>query len=214
MLVAPAFANNGEGGDVHDCDREVAHPSDPDKVVDGVGSGDVVTHRAIPACRAAVEAYPDVARFHYQLGRAIVYWAGANDGNMDEGLQHLEHAAEMKHEQSEFVLGLMRRTLGNVCASEPLTKRAADQGLKSARITYVNATLAGDYDDCGISASDAEMRSLPRRRRRNRCPAITRTCCLAICSVAWRCATVAVTANDPTRTDYDLRLRNNRLCRC
>ena len=155
-LALPVYADSGA---VHDCDREVAHPSDPDKVVEGVGSGEVVTHRAIPACRRAVAEFPDVARFHYQLGRAIVYWAGANDGNMDEGLEHLQHAADLKHEQAEFVLGLMKRTLGNVCASEPLTKRAADQGLKSARITYVNATLAGDYDDCGVSASGAEMQA-------------------------------------------------------
>ena len=63
----------------------------------------------------------------------------------------------MGHTQALFVLGLLYLREGDVCASEPVTKKAADQGLKSARITYVNATLAGNYDACGVSASQAEM---------------------------------------------------------
>jgi hypothetical protein len=65
----------------------------------------------------------------------------------------------MGHTQAMFVLGLLHLRQGEVCAAEPLTKKAADQGLKSARITYVNAVLAGDYNACGISASQQEMQS-------------------------------------------------------
>ena len=54
------------------CDWEVAHPSDPDHVGPGKGSGEVDTARAIAACENAVSTHPDVARFHYQLGRALV----------------------------------------------------------------------------------------------------------------------------------------------
>ena len=114
--------------EIHACDLEVAHPSDPDHVGPGVGSGDVVTHRAIPACRAAIAEYPDEARFHYQLGRAIVYWAGANNGDYSEGIEHIRHAADMDYSQALFVLGLMLERDGAVCEVEPLTRQAADQG--------------------------------------------------------------------------------------
>ncbi|MGI9235477.1 MAG: hypothetical protein ACR2RD_17730 [Woeseiaceae bacterium] len=149
----------GLAADAHDCDTEAAHPSDPDRVGPGKGSGEVVTDRAISACRRAIDEQPDVARFHYQLGRAIVYQADANNTDFSKGLTHLQHAADMKYSQAMFVLGLMHRRAGDICASEPLTKKAADQGLKSARISYVNAVLAADYGDCGVSASVDEMRS-------------------------------------------------------
>lgn len=149
----------GYSAGVHECDRQAAHPSDPDHLGAGKGSGEVVTHRAIPACRKAVEEQPDAARFHYQLGRALVYWADANGGDAGEGISHVKHAADMGYTQALFVLGLMHRRAGDICASEPVTKKAADQGLKSARISYVNAVLAADYGDCGVSASIDEMRA-------------------------------------------------------
>ncbi|MDJ0709217.1 MAG: hypothetical protein QNJ14_02450 [Woeseiaceae bacterium] len=143
--------------DVHECDLQAAHPSDPDHVGPGRSGAEVLLQKAIPACRAAVKAYPDVARFHYQLGRVLTYWADVNGGDAREGFDYVKRAAAMDHTQALFVLGLLHLREGNQCASEPVTKKAADQGLKSARITYVNAALAGNYDACGISASQAEM---------------------------------------------------------
>lgn len=145
--------------EIHDCDRAAAHPSDPDRVTDGVSSGSVVTHRAIPACRAAVDAHPEVARFHYQLGRAIVYWAGANGADYSEGMTHLRRAAEMDHTQALFVLGLMLTTEGKICDAEPLTRRAAEKGLKSARLTYVDHVTADRWRDCEVTANLVEMRA-------------------------------------------------------
>ena len=71
-LGTPAVANAQA---IDACDWEVGHPSDPDRVGPGIGSGDVDTERAIAACRRAVEREPETARFHYQLGRALVYQA-------------------------------------------------------------------------------------------------------------------------------------------
>ena len=68
-LLLPG-ATNAQGIDA--CDWEAGHPSDPDRVGPGVGSGDVDTERAIAACRHAIEREPNTARFHYQLGRALV----------------------------------------------------------------------------------------------------------------------------------------------
>jgi len=76
------FGHEAAASDLHDCDIEAAHPSDPDRVGEGRASGEVVTSRAIPACRRAIDEWPDVARFHYQLGRALVYAADADGADV------------------------------------------------------------------------------------------------------------------------------------
>ncbi|MDX1516520.1 MAG: hypothetical protein R3288_06755 [Woeseiaceae bacterium] len=161
-LMALLSGVDAGAADVHDCDVAAAHPSDPAKVVDGVSSSEVVTHVAIPACRRAVADHPGVARFHYQLGRAIVYWAGANNADYSEGMRHLEQAAAMEHTQAQFVLGLMYLREGKVCEAEPVTKKAADRGLKSARISYVDHVTAGRWRDCDVSASLFDMQEYLR----------------------------------------------------
>lgn len=130
------------------CDWEVGHPSDPDHVGPGRGSGEVDTARAIAACRAAVTAHPDVARFHYQLGRALVYDADRNGGDAQVGMPHLLQAAELGSAQAMFVYGLMNQRIGDACAAEPWTRKAAEAGLKSARISYVNHVLADTWAAC------------------------------------------------------------------
>ena len=157
LLLLLAIGSAAAAADIHECDLQAAHPSDPDHLGPGRSGGEVLLQKAIPACRAAVEAYPDVARFHYQLGRVLTYWADTNGGDASEGFAYVKNAADMGHTQSLFVLGLLYLRDGKVCAAETVTKKAADQGLKSARISYVNAALAGNYDACGVSATQQEM---------------------------------------------------------
>ncbi len=135
------------------CDVEAAHPSDPDHVGEGRGSSEVNTSRAIQACRDAIDEYPDNPRFHYQLGRAMVYEADASGGDDSEGMAHVATAADMGYTQALFVLGLLHLRDGDTCSAEPVTHRAAEQGLKAARLAYVNAYTAGDYADCGVTRS-------------------------------------------------------------
>lgn len=141
----------------HDCDTSAAHKSDPDRVGPGVGSQQVVVQVAIPACRNAVADYPEVARFHYQLGRVLVYWADANNADTSEGVKYVKQAAEMGHTQAIFVLGLMYQRENKTCEVEPLFKLAADKGLKSARLSYVNEVLKGGFSSCELSASNKDM---------------------------------------------------------
>ena len=154
VLGFPAVANAQA---IDACDWEVGHPSDPDRVGPGVGSGDVDTARAIAACRDAIAREPETARFHYQLGRALVYQADREGTDWTVGLPPLEKAAALEHPQAMFVLGLMHKRAGDVCASEPLTRGAAQRGLKSARITYVNDYLSGALDACPPRASLEDM---------------------------------------------------------
>jgi len=157
ILVALSGLPVLSADEVTECDLQAAHPSDPDHVGPAVKTNEMVTHLAIPACRAAITAQPEIPRFHYQLGRAIVYWAGANDADYSEGMEHLKHASDMNYTQAMFVLGLMQMRHGDNCSAEPLTRAAADQGLKSARISYVNNVLGGIWSDCNLSVTKDEM---------------------------------------------------------
>lgn len=153
LMTSGLFASE----EPHSCDAAVAHNSDPDRVAPGVSSREVVVQVAIPACREAVAEYPDVARFHYQLGRALVYWADANNVDTTEGVKYVKQAAEMGHTQAIFVLGLMYQRENKVCDVERLFKQAADRGLKSARLTYVNEVLKGAFVACESAATKLIM---------------------------------------------------------
>jgi len=143
--------SNVNGQEVTACDLEAAHPSDPNHVGVGKSSDDVDTFAAIVACRESVKTSPKTARFHYQLGRALVY-----QGELEQGKAHVKHAADMGYMQAQFVLGLLTKT-DDVCGAEKRIKAAADQGLKSARITYLSDFLGGAYSECRLSATRAEM---------------------------------------------------------
>ena len=157
LLLAPfaAFA----GDELNDCDRYAGHPSDPDKRGPGVGSADVMFQKAIPACRAAVEAEPDNARYRYQLGRVIVYWATTNGADPSEGAALVRQAADAGHTQAEFVAGLLKRGQPEaICDVEALNRKAADKGLKAARIAYAVDYTGGLYDGCDDRAKRGAVR--------------------------------------------------------
>ncbi len=149
----------GAAAELDACDLTAGHPSDPNRSGPGVATNDVVTHVAIPACRAALERQPDNARFHYQLGRVIYYWANANGGDPAEGVEHIQVAADSGYPQAQFVFGLLKRYAGDFCAAEPWTRRAAAQALKSARLAYADDLTAGRYASCSDVADIATVSS-------------------------------------------------------
>ncbi len=159
LALVAALPVCAAAGEIDPCDVTAGHPSDPDRIGPGVATADVVTHVAIPACRAAIDREPDNARFHYQLGRAIVYWAQANGADPAEGAREVAVAADMGYRQAQFVSGYLHKLGGDLCAAEPLYRAAAEQGLKSARLSYVDEMLAGNFDDCGPGASTDDMRA-------------------------------------------------------
>ena len=55
----------------NDCDRFGASPLDPKAVVEGVSPKDIDAEKALAACEQATRQFPDEARFHFQLGRAL-----------------------------------------------------------------------------------------------------------------------------------------------
>lgn len=85
---------------VHDCDRLAAHPLDEQRAnVPGVDFEDIGTE-AVPACEAAVAAYPDTVRFKYQLGRAL-----AANGTTDRAVAVYEEAANAGYGPAAMALG-------------------------------------------------------------------------------------------------------------
>lgn len=156
-LVSLLFAGGAGAQTLTACDWEAAHPSDPYHVGPGVGSKAVDTERAIAACEQAVADNPEEPRFHYQLGRALVYHADRNGTDWHVGLPHLQKAAEDGYVQAQFVLGLMHQRDGDACAAARTIKRAADAGLKAARIGYSNDHLAGRLDGCEGAATLDEL---------------------------------------------------------
>jgi hypothetical protein len=54
------------------CDRSAGDPFDPHKGAPGVPFNNIDAEKAIPACRAAVEAAPEKPCLSYQLGLALL----------------------------------------------------------------------------------------------------------------------------------------------
>ena len=75
LFSASSFAESEKPSD---CDVLAAHPSDPDKIADGVG-GDVMLVPAVAACKDAVSKDPNNRRLRYQLGRVLFYSGQTQD---------------------------------------------------------------------------------------------------------------------------------------
>ncbi len=86
---------------VDPCDQAAGEPLDLQGVVPGrlpneIGDG------AVEACGAAVQAHPDVARFHYELGRALLA-----AGNIDEARKAIQEASDKGHVRAVYELGYL-----------------------------------------------------------------------------------------------------------
>jgi TPR repeat protein len=151
---APAAATPTE------CDRLAGHPSDPDKVVEGVSQAQVLSwqNAAIRACELAVAAEPGNARVRYQLGRVHFY-----AGRQADALPHLEAAAAARHRQAQFVLGLfyadgVKGVLeADACRALALWQDAASRQHFAARVALGRDYVRGAYDACETRPSKQEV---------------------------------------------------------
>ncbi|TGT72073.1 MULTISPECIES: caspase family protein [unclassified Mesorhizobium] len=89
---------------VDPCDTQAGEPLDLQGVVPGLLPNEIGAD-AVEACRAAVKAYPDVARFHYELGRALLA-----AGKVDEAKKAIQEAADKGHVRAVFELGYLNAT--------------------------------------------------------------------------------------------------------
>lgn len=162
-LLAPGSADGADPAAVHACDR-LAAPPGAHPGVPGVAFSDIVGARAVPACRAAVERFPQEGRFAGQLGRALdaagqaadaVDWyrraAEAGDavamGNL--GVMY-EHGTGVGQSTEEAMAWYRRAAeAGNAIAMTNLglayaNARGVPQDYEAARSWYRRAAEAGD----------------------------------------------------------------------
>jgi len=84
---------------VDPCDNEAGEPLDLQGVVTGLLPNEIGAD-AVKACQAAVKAYPDVARFRYELGRALLA-----AGKVEDAKTAIKEAADKGHVRAMFELG-------------------------------------------------------------------------------------------------------------
>jgi TPR repeat protein len=84
----------------HACDLEAGARFDTQGVVAGNYSTEIDPEKAVEACRQAVEAFPEVARFRYQLGRAL-----DAAGDAEGAVARYREAADAGHIAALYDLG-------------------------------------------------------------------------------------------------------------
>lgn len=89
---------------VDPCDSAAGEPLDLQGVVPGLLPNEIGAD-AMKLCEAAVKAYPDVPRFRYELGRALL---GA--GKVDQARKAIQQAADRGHVRAVFELGYLYAT--------------------------------------------------------------------------------------------------------
>jgi serine/threonine protein kinase/TPR repeat protein len=127
----------------HRCDRLAAGPGDPAAPPPGVAFPAIDAERAVAACRAAVERYPEVDRFPYQLSRAL-----AAADRRAEAMETLRRAADRGHRAAIDQLARLEAE----ATAEPPSAPRADRDTPLGRVRE----LAGDGDP-------AAQRELARR---------------------------------------------------
>lgn len=89
---------------VDPCDTAAGEPLDLQGVVPGLLPNEIGAS-AVEVCEAAVKAYPDVPRFRYELGRALLA-----AGKVEQAKTAIEAAAKKGHVRAVFELGYMYAT--------------------------------------------------------------------------------------------------------
>ena len=117
------------------CDREAASPLDLQGVGQGKLPNEIDPARAIPACEKAVAAYPAVARFAYQLGRAELA-----KGETSDAKRVIEQAAAAGHTRATWELGNLEAfgALGpaDLAKANAFYKRCSDAGDAYCELAY------------------------------------------------------------------------------
>lgn len=150
------------------CDRLAAHPSDPDKLTQGVSQAQLLAagaDLAINACKEAVAADPTNPRLNYQLARSLGY-----SGRGDEAGAYRDMAVAGDYPQALFVVGFVHLTgqgaPKDVCKAAPLIRRSALAGRFAGLIGYPHYVVTGAFASCtGFEVSLVELNSFLDRAK-------------------------------------------------
>lgn len=126
---------------VDTCDQAAGEPLDLQGVVPGRLPDEIDTG-AVEACAAAVKAYPDIARFRYELGRALLA-----SGKVDEARQAIQAAAEKGHVRAVYELGYLASsgigTAVDLAKANGFYAQASDKGDPYAMTAWGRALFDG-----------------------------------------------------------------------
>ena len=131
------------------CDALIAHPSDPERVGEGVSQAEADLPAAILACTEAVAADPGNPRLNYQLARAYGY-----SGLHEEGQSYRDAALRAGYPQSLFVVGYIRVENWDGRGADPcyggeLIRRSAHAGRYAGLVGFPHYALMGAFEGCG-----------------------------------------------------------------
>ncbi|TIQ37315.1 MAG: peptidase C14 caspase catalytic subunit p20 [Mesorhizobium sp.] len=126
---------------VDPCDQAAGEPLDLQGVAPGRLANEI-DGGAVEACEAAVKTYPDVARFQYALGRALLA-----AGRVDEARKAIQDAADKGHVRAVFELGYIASsgigTAVDFTKANGFYSEAADKGDPYAMAAWGRALFNG-----------------------------------------------------------------------
>lgn len=126
----------------HECDHLAAHPYDPAKRSDGVAFGAIDPTLALMSCGAAYSEQPNVIRYKYQYGRALLAAKRPN-----EALIFIRSAANSGYAAAQQSLATMlydgRGLSADKIAAIRLFHKAAAQGHAVAQLRVASFYLRG-----------------------------------------------------------------------
>lgn len=133
---------------VTECDRLAGHPSDPERVSDGVTREDMDKPAAIEACLEAISNDPANPRLNYQLARVFGY-----SGLHEEGDPYRNMALKAGYPQSLFVIGYIRLENWDGRGADPcyggeLIRRSAVAGRLAGLVGFPHYALSGRFEGC------------------------------------------------------------------
>lgn len=164
ICAFPTTLHASEAAPLQKCDLMAQHPADPDRITTGLERKQMDLSAAADACREALKQYPDEARFHYQLGRALYYRGKAED--IAPALEALAAASDRGYRQATFVLGFVY-SLGDevpqdMCRAGHLWKQSLSQGHPWSKFYISQHWLKGDFAKCSFTLSKGEVERYAR----------------------------------------------------
>ncbi len=137
---------------VHRCDELAGDRLDIQGVIEGVFPNDIPVAAALEACREAVGAFPDVARFRHQLGRVLYA-----QGEYEAAIVEFRAALAAGHVRSGDVLGRIYQYGAGVprdpASAIPLFEAAAARGDAYAQHSLAKSLLEGNGVEVDVDRS-------------------------------------------------------------
>ena len=107
--TAPAASPATEDAPEHECDRLAADPFDERRKTEGVVGEQIKLNEALRACTTAVAKSPGIARFHFQLARALIM-----ADKTDEAVAALKNAAAKNYPSALAYIGMAHAHLNQI----------------------------------------------------------------------------------------------------